>query len=86
MQTEFIELVKVVGTFALLVIVAIVLLMLLVSIVDRHSRPKSEPKKNEDVKTRINRGTPYIIPVDGNGAIHRTLQPAEKLVLQRYED
>jgi hypothetical protein len=52
MQTEFIELVKVVGTFALLVIVAIVLLMLLVSIVDRHPRPKSEPKKDEDAKTR----------------------------------
>ena len=52
MQTEFIELVKIVGTFALLVIVAIVLLMLLVSIVDRHPGPKSEPKKDEDAKTR----------------------------------
>ena len=50
MPSEFIELVKVVGTFALLVITAIVLLMLLVSIVDRHPRPKSKPGKDEDAK------------------------------------
>ena len=52
MQSEFIELVKVVGTFALLVITGIVLLMLLVSIVDRHPRPKSGPRKDEDAKPR----------------------------------
>jgi len=50
MQSEFIELVKVVGTFALLVITVIVLIMLLVSIVDRHPRPKSKPNKDEDAK------------------------------------
>lgn len=50
MQSEFIELVKVVGTYALFVITAIVLLMLLVSIVDRHPRPKSKPGKDEDAK------------------------------------
>jgi hypothetical protein len=52
MQYEFIEFVKIVGTFALLVITAIVLLMLLVSIVDRHPRPKSEPRKDEDANPR----------------------------------
>jgi hypothetical protein len=51
MQSEFIELVKVVGTFAFFVIAGIVLLMLLVSIVDRHPRPKSEPNKDEDTKS-----------------------------------
>ena len=50
MQSEFIDLVKVVGTFMLLVITGIVLLMLLVSIVDRHPRPKSKPGKDQDAK------------------------------------
>lgn len=50
--SEFIKLVKVVGTFALPVIAAIVLLMLLIFIVDRHPRPKSEPGKNKDAKPR----------------------------------
>jgi len=52
MQSEFIKLVKVVGTFALCLITAIVLLMLLVSIVDRHPRPKSKPGKDENAKTK----------------------------------
>lgn len=46
MLYKFIDLVKVVGTFALLVVAAIVLLMLLVSIVDRYHRPWSEHKKD----------------------------------------
>jgi hypothetical protein len=50
MQYEFIELVKVVGTFAFLVITAAVLFMLLVSILDRHPRPKSKPGKDKDAK------------------------------------
>jgi len=54
MMSEFIDLIKVVGTFALLVIVAIVLLMLLVSIVDRYPRPKSEPRKDKDAKPKKN--------------------------------
>jgi hypothetical protein len=53
MPNEFIEIVKLVGTYALYVVTAIVLLMILVSIVDRHSRPKSGPKKDEDTKGRI---------------------------------
>jgi hypothetical protein len=52
MQSEFIKLVKIVGTFALCVITAIVLLMLLVSIVDRHPRPKSKPGKDEDTENK----------------------------------
>lgn len=55
MQAKFIELVKVVGTFALLVITVVVVLMLFVSILDRYPRPKSEPKKDEDAKP----GKPY---------------------------
>ena len=54
MPSEFIDLVKIVGTFALLVIGAIVLLMLLVSIVDRYPRPGSEHKKDKDSKPRKN--------------------------------
>jgi hypothetical protein len=50
MQSKFIELVKVVGTFALLVITVVVLLMLFVSILDRHPRPKSKPGKDKDAK------------------------------------
>jgi hypothetical protein len=50
MQSEFIELVKVVGTFALYVVTAVVLLMLFVSILDRHPRPKSAPGKDKDAK------------------------------------
>jgi membrane protein implicated in regulation of membrane protease activity len=50
MQSEFMELVKVVGTFALFVIAAIVLLMLLVSLVDKYLTPKSKPNKDEDNK------------------------------------
>jgi hypothetical protein len=49
MQSEFIELIKVVGTFALLVIIVVVL-MLFVSILDRHPRAKSEPRKDKDAK------------------------------------
>jgi hypothetical protein len=52
MPSEFIDLVKVVGTFALIVIVAVVLLMLLVSIVDRYPRPKSEHRKDKDAKPK----------------------------------
>jgi hypothetical protein len=52
MQSEFIKLIEVVGTFALCVITAIVLLMLLVSIVDRYPRPKSKPGKDEDAKNK----------------------------------
>jgi hypothetical protein len=50
MQSKFVELVKVVGTFALLVITVIVLLMLFVSILDRHPRPKSTHRKDKDAK------------------------------------
>ena len=50
MQSEFIEFVKVVGSFAFFVIVGIVLLMLLVSLVDRYLTPKSKPNKDEDTK------------------------------------
>jgi hypothetical protein len=50
MQSKFIELVKVVGTFALYVTTAVVLLMLFVSILDRHPRPKSAPGKGKDSK------------------------------------
>ena len=49
-QSEFIELVKVVGSFAFFVIAGIVLLMLLVSLVDRYLTPKSKPNKDEDTK------------------------------------
>jgi hypothetical protein len=48
MQSEFIELVKVVGTFALYVITAVVLLMLFVSILDRHPGRKSMRGKGKD--------------------------------------
>ena len=50
MQSKFIEMVKVVGTFALGVITVVVLLMLFVSILDRHPRPKSKPGKDKDAK------------------------------------
>jgi hypothetical protein len=50
MQPELIDLVKVVGTFALLVITVVVLLMLFVSILDRHKRPKSTHRKDKDSK------------------------------------
>jgi len=50
MQSEFIELVKVVGTFALFAVIGIVVFMLLVSLVDRHLTPKSKPNKDEDTK------------------------------------
>lgn len=52
MQSEFIKLVKVVGTFALCLITGIVLLMLLVSIVDRYPRSKSEPGNDKDAKSK----------------------------------
>jgi len=52
MQSEFIELVKVIGTYAFFVIAAIVLLMLLVSLVDQHPRPKSKPNKDEDTENK----------------------------------
>jgi hypothetical protein len=52
MQSEFIELVKAIGTFALFVIAAIVLLMLLVSLVDRHLTPKSKHNKDEDAENK----------------------------------
>jgi hypothetical protein len=55
MQSEFVEFVKVVGTFALLVITVVVMLMLFVSILDRYPRPKSEPRKDKDAKP----GKPY---------------------------
>ena len=52
MQSEFIKLVKVVGTFALCVIAAIVLLMLLASFVDQYLTPKSKPNKDEDTENK----------------------------------
>ena len=52
MQSEFMELVKFVGTFALLVIIVVVLIMLFVSIVDRYRRPDSEHRKEKEAKSR----------------------------------
>jgi len=49
-SSEFIEFVKVVGTFALPVIAAMLLFMLLASIVERHPRAKSKPGKDKDAK------------------------------------
>jgi hypothetical protein len=50
MQSKFVELVKFVGTFALVVITVVVLLMLFVSILDRYKRPKSTHRKDKDAK------------------------------------
>ena len=52
MQSEFMELVKNVGTFALLVIIVVVLIMLFVSIVDRYRRPNSGHGKDKEAKPR----------------------------------
>jgi hypothetical protein len=52
MQSDFIELVKNVGTFALLVIGVVVLIMLFVSIVDRYRRPNSKHRKDKEAKPR----------------------------------
>ena len=50
MQSDFIELVKIVGTIALLLVVVIVLVIIVISIVDRHPRQESGSKKNDDAK------------------------------------
>ena len=52
MPSDFKELVKIAGSFAILVVVGIVLLMIFVSIVDRYPRPRSRPRKDEDSKSR----------------------------------
>lgn len=48
MPSEVVDVVKVFGTLALLVVPVIVLVIVVVSIVDRHPRPKSEPGNDED--------------------------------------
>lgn len=52
MPSDFIELIKIVGSFAILVVSAIILLMIFVSVVDRHPRPKSKPRQDENVKSK----------------------------------
>ena len=51
MPSDFIEIVKFIGTFALLAVAVVVLFIILVSIIDRHPRKESGLRKDDDAKS-----------------------------------